>query len=94
MPGKELHLFLMVHRFQFDRRRVHRQVGMRNLYLSGERRALHRQAKPKRLLPEGYPQILEREGNTCIKQGLRSLSLDFPDYLLIHQPSLTVSLIS
>lgn len=55
MPGKEPHLFLMVHRFQFGRRRVHRQVGMRNLYLSGERRALHRQAKPQGLLPEGYP---------------------------------------
>ena len=94
MPGKELHLFLMVHRFQFGRRRVHRQVGMRNLYLSGQRRALHRQAQTQGLLSEGYPQILEREGNTRIKQGLRSLPLDFPDYLLVHQPSPRVSLIS
>ena len=55
MPGKELHLFLMVHRFQFGRRRVHRQVGMRNLYLSGQRRALHRQPESQRLFPERYP---------------------------------------
>ena len=94
MLGKELHLFLMVHRFQFSRRRVHRQVGMRYLNLPRKRRALHRQAQPKRLLPEGYPQILEREGNARIKQGFRSLSLDSSDYLLVHQPSLVVSLIS